>query len=70
MHSHEKRSFMAEMTIKYCDGKSRKAESVFGSTRGDRIPPLRGVRGVFVLEVQTHNTPLTPSRGEFDLGFS
>jgi len=30
MHSHEKRSFMAEMTIKYCDGKSRKAESVFG----------------------------------------
>jgi len=31
-----------------------------GSTRGDRIPPLRGVRGVFVLEVLTHNTPPTP----------
>ena len=29
----------------------------------DRIPPLRGVRGVFVLEVQTHNTPLPPCNG-------
>jgi len=29
------------------------------------IPPLRGVRGVFVLMVQTQNPP---SRREFDLG--
>jgi len=29
----------------------------------DRIPPLRGVRGVFVLEVQTHNPPLPPLKG-------
>jgi len=24
---------------------------------------LRGVRGVFVLELPTHNTPLTPLKG-------
>ena len=29
----------------------------------DRIPPLRGAMGVFVLEVQTHNTPLPPIKG-------
>ncbi|KPA18877.1 transposase [Candidatus Magnetomorum sp. HK-1] len=29
MHGHEKRTFMAEMTLKYCDGKSRRAESIF-----------------------------------------
>ena len=29
----------------------------------DRIPPLRVVRGVFVLEVLTHNTPLPPLKG-------
>jgi len=33
------------------------------------IPPLRGVRGVFVLMVQTQKPPpLTPLKGEFDLG--
>jgi len=33
------------------------------------IPPLRGVRGVFVLMVQTQkHHPSPPSRGEFDLG--
>jgi len=30
------------------------------------IPPLRGVRGVFL--PQRRNTPLTPLKGEFDLG--
>ena len=30
MHGHEKRSFMAEMTLKYCDGKIRRAENIFG----------------------------------------
>jgi len=28
-----------------------------------RIPPLRGVRGGLVLEVQTHNIPLPPLKG-------
>jgi len=30
---------------------------------------LRGVRGVFVLMVQTQKPPLSPSRGEFYIGF-
>ncbi|KPA15380.1 Rhodopirellula transposase family protein [Candidatus Magnetomorum sp. HK-1] len=30
MHGYERRSFMAEITIKYFDGKSRRAESIFG----------------------------------------
>jgi hypothetical protein len=33
MHGYERRSYMAEMTIKYCDGKSRRAETVFGWNR-------------------------------------
>jgi len=33
MHGHERRSYMAEMTMKYCEGSSRKAETVFGWNR-------------------------------------
>lgn len=33
MHGYERRSYMAEMTLKYCDGKSRRAETVFGRNR-------------------------------------
>ncbi len=33
MHGYERRSYMAEITVKYCDGKSRRAETVFGWNR-------------------------------------
>lgn len=33
MHGYERRSYMAEMTLKYCDGNSRRAETVFGWNR-------------------------------------
>ena len=33
MHGYERRSYMAEMTVKYCEGKSRMAETVFGWNR-------------------------------------
>jgi hypothetical protein len=33
MHGYERRSFIAEMTLKYCEGNSRKAETIFGWNR-------------------------------------
>ena len=33
MHGSERRSFMAEMTVKYCKGSIRRAETVFGWSR-------------------------------------
>ena len=33
MHGYERRSYMAEMTVKYCYGNSRMAETVFGWNR-------------------------------------
>lgn len=33
MHGAERRSFMAEMTLKYCNGSARKAETLFGWCR-------------------------------------
>ena len=33
MHGSERRSFMAEMTLKHCGGNQRRAETVFGRSR-------------------------------------
>ena len=38
---YERRLFMAEMTLKYCEGNARKAETVFGWNRNSIVGQIR-----------------------------
>jgi hypothetical protein len=53
MHGYERRSYMAEMTLKHCDGNSRRAETVFGWNRNAvETGPGEKRTGIFCIGAQ------------------
>ena len=57
MHGAERRSFAAEMTLKYCGGNARKAEAVFGWNRNMTETGLGEKRtGIICIGAQSANS--------------
>lgn len=57
MHGAERREFIAEITLKYCEGKTRKAETIFGWNRNTIATGLGEKRtGIICIGAQSANS--------------